>query len=93
MDKSKYDTLWKIEHNSTTTVRPTSDIVEDFHYDYEYDMPAEEGNSTHPIGWESDDVVEDPTSLDYMTWPKFLQGKAEALLPNFPAVSTATTGS
>ena len=34
MDKSKYDTLWKVEHNSTTTTaRPQSGLIDDLRYD------------------------------------------------------------
>jgi len=77
MNRSSLDTLWKVEGNATTTtIRPKSDIIDDLHYDYEYEEPADkEGNATHPVGWESDDVVADPSDLDYMTWPQFLKGK------------------
>jgi len=79
MNKTHYDTLWKDETNVSSTPHPLeTDESGSDSADYDYETTDPQG--ANQTGWENDDVVEDPSHLDYMTWPKFLPGKLMSII-------------
>jgi len=87
MNKTNIDMLWSAGQNGSSTPPPTepgedtdsssSSLSAD--YDYEHDGDQGSANET---GWENDDKVEDPSHLDYMTWPPFLPGRFSKVRTN-----------